>query len=587
MIVLNQNSFLKMLLYGAFFFISLAGYAGSEKEGILLNDMASRLSKKYNLPELDRIQKFDVNESWDSILIYTNKLIARKQTKEIVDYVHYYRALAFLRKELRKQALLEFGKISKTFPYFFKVELLKGEIYFEQEKFPLALQAFLSIDTSSAFQVKHVQLSAILQNIGNCYFYLKDYKRAEQYFLAALPKMDLKKNPNSMIYFYLDLANLYYDQYRDREAIFYFQKAYTLAKERGDIKLKQITAQNMAVIEENRGNYKESVAYHKEFETWKDSVNDQNKIYAVAQQEKKFALDQKQREVKLLQTEYKLKQTERNLYLIASLALVIILCFGIYLYRQNVKRSRIIYNQKQELDELNTMKDRLFSIVSHDLRSSVYALKNSNAALHLQIASGKLSEAESQLERNTSIATNTYNLLDNLLHWALLQTKGGYFKQENHRISMLLDQVAYNFQSLLLEKRITFENTVPKKVKAYIDAESMKIVFRNFMDNSIKFSDPGAHIEVSFVTENENSVTLSWRDTGKGMNEEIRLKLLSDTQQLTKKQHETEIGSGLGMNLCKSMIQKNAGSLDIRSELGKGTEFIVTLQKNTSDGTAN
>lgn len=578
---------LKMLLFGAFFSLVMQSHAQQNNRTLVLDDQLIALSTKYDLPALEKLLFFEKKNQWDSILIYTNRLSINEKAKGVKDYIHFFRGMALLRKRIEKPALKQFDLIAKSFPYYFKVEALKGEIYFESEQFEKALKAFLVVDTGSLFQSKHLNINAIVQNIGNCYFYLKQFDKAESYYLAAERFLNKNKNPEGEIHFYLDMANLYYEQYIDDKAIFYFEKAYNLAKEKGDFFTKQITAQNMAVIEENRKNFQKSVEYHKEYEQWHDSVTDQNKIYAVAQQEKKFAVDQKQRQVKLLQTENKLKQTERNLYLIASLALGIILAFGVYFFRQNLKRSKIILLQKQELDELNTMKDRLFSIVSHDLRSSVYALKNSNASLYDHITSGRFSEVENQLERNTSIATNTYNLLDNLLHWALLQTKGGYFKQENHRIGMLIEQVVYNFQSLLNEKQISFENQLPKKVKTYIDAESMKIVFRNFMDNSIKFSDSGAKIIVSFLDETDDTIRISWKDTGKGMSEETRLKLLSETEQLTKKEHEKEIGSGLGMNLCKSMIQKNGGSLDIRSELGKGTEFIITLQKSSLDGAAN
>jgi signal transduction histidine kinase len=587
MILSLPYSPLKMLLLGAFFSLSSFGFGKTHQDQRLLNDQVKLLSNEHRLPELKSILEFERRKHWDSILINSNKLLNKQITKQVVDYLHYYRGLAFLRKHVEHPAIKEFNAIDKAFPYYFKVEVLKGEIFLEKGQFDEALEAFLSIDTTDQFQLQHIKLIAILQNIGNCYFFKKEYKKAERYYLTALSKIESSNNPQGIIYFYIDLANLYYEQYKDKEAINYFQKAYQLANERGEYRLKMITSLNMAVIEENRGNYKESVRYHKEYEQWHDSVNDQNKIYEVAQKEKKFAVAQKQRQVKLLQTEYRLKQTERNLYLISSLALGIILVFGIILYRQNVKRSRIILLQKQELDELNSMKDRLFSIVSHDLRSSVYLLKDCNSALYTQLANGEVDKAMNQLERNTSVATNTYNLLDNLLHWALLQTKGGYFKMENHRLGMIVEQVAFNFQASLLENQLTFENHLPKTMKAYVDAELMKIVLRNLLDNSIKFSNPGGKVGIYPGEETSTSVQFIWKDTGRGMTEETRITLLSDTQKLTKKEHENEIGSGLGMNLCKSMILKNQGTLDIRSELGIGTEFIVTLQKKPVNGTAD
>lgn len=453
-----------------------------------------------------------------------------------------------------------------------------------KNQFDKAFIEISHIDTLNSFHTKNVNMEAVLHNIGLCYFNKGEYDKAEIYLTKAINYVNGQKDMLSLIYYNTELANVYYEQYLDDKALKHYKIAYDFSRKFGDFETKKFTAFNMAVFKENQQKFEEALIYRKEHENWKDSLSDQNKIYEVAALEKKQAVRRKQREVKLLQTENKLKQTERNLYLIASLALFIILVFGIYLFRQNTKRARIIFAQKQELDQLNKTKDQLFSIVSHDLRSSVYALKNSNNALLNHITSERYDEAAVQLEQNTSIATNTYNLLDNLLHWALLQTKGGYFKQELHRLGMLVDQVAYNFQSLLKEKQIEFENQLPKSCKAFIDAETIKIVLRNLMDNSIKFSDKNAKINVILLNETPTSIQFIWRDTGRGMQEETRQKLLSNSAQLTKKEHEKEIGSGLGMNLCISMIHKNGGTLDIQSQLGIGTDFIVTLQKIGLDG---
>ncbi|MNY09612.1 Sensor histidine kinase TodS [compost metagenome] len=218
------------------------------------------------------------------------------------------------------------------------------------------------------------------------------------------------------------------------------------------------------------------------------------------------------------------------------------------------------------------------------MRSSVHALRVSNTFLQEKLAAREYERLEDQLGQNSAIATNTYNMLDNLLHWALLQTQGGYFKQEEHRLSMLVDQVSYNFQGILQQKGIVFENKLPKSAKVFADAESLKIVLRNFMDNSIKFSEENAVISISLDSETNQQVRVIWEDNGKGMSESTRKKLLSDSVHLAKKDHEKIIGSGLGMNLCKSMLAKNGGTLDIWSELSVGTKMIVTLQKATANG---
>lgn len=571
----------RVLLCGALFFI--ASNATAQKDNPI-DRRATELAAKFKLPELKKTVRFFHKEQWDSVLVYSNLVLTKSRRSTVKDFAHYYRGFAFRKKGLSKFAFKEFNAVRPGFEFDFRVQILLGELHLEQQDIHKALSYFRRIDTTNLEYRETYNLDGLQHNMGLCYFFLGKFEEAEKYHLLAISGIEKRKDPNELIGSYMDLANVYYEQYLDGKAIYYFEKAYRISKDHGSFLLKQNAALNMAVVEENKGNASAALAYRKEYESWRDSLTDQNKIYEVAQLEKKFAVNQKQRQVKLLETENKLKQTELNMYLFAALALLIILAFGVYFYRLNLLRSRIILKQKQELDLLNAAKDQLFSIVSHDLRSSVHALKMSNTGLKEKVEKQEYQMLEEQLEQNSSIATNTYNMLDNLLHWALLQTEGGYFKQEEHRLGMIIDQVAYNFQGVLKQKNIQFENQLPKSVKVFVDAESLKIVLRNFMDNSIKFSNENSTITVVLKENSDQLVCFEWQDNGKGMSEETKMKLLSDSQQLTKKVHEKEIGSGLGMNLCKAMLLKNQGKLDIWSELNQGTKMIVTLQKGLVNG---
>ena len=164
----------------------------------------------------------------------------------------------------------------------------------------------------------------------------------------------------------MSLANLYYEQYKDTEAIYFFKKSYDLSKDTKDFDLKQQASKNMAVVEENRGNFKQALAYRKESEQWKDSLNNQNKIWAVADFEKKYAVAQKQKQISVLKVENELKNTQRNTMFFSTIGLLLLLTGGVYVYGQKVKNAKIILSQKEKLDELNATKDQLFSIVSHD-----------------------------------------------------------------------------------------------------------------------------------------------------------------------------------------------------------------------------
>ena len=188
------------------------------------------------------------------------------------------------------------------------------------------------------------------------------------------------------------------------------------------------------------------------------------------------------------------------------------------------------------------------------------------------------------MKKNSAIVNGAYGLLDNLLHWALSQTKQGYFEITATRLFFMVEQMAYNYKPLMLEKNIQFENKVLKKAIAFADQESLKLIIRNLLDNAIKFSNKDGIIKVYSRNEQEDYCDLIVEDTGMGMSNDTRLKLLEDTLLLSKKEHETVIGTGLGLQLCKTMIKKNNGKFSIESELGIGTKMIVSLPKKQDNG---
>lgn len=263
----------------------------------------------------------------------------------------------------------------------------------------------------------------------------------------------------------------------------------------------------------------------------------------------------------------------------STMGLLLLLSGGVYLYAQKVKNAKIILSQKIKLDELNATKDQLFSIVSHDLRSSVNALKTSNSKLTTSLETKNYSELDQLLHQNSAIANGAYSLLDNLLHWALLQTKQLYFHKDSVHLFSIVQQIEYNYKPLLLDKNIIFENSVSKNSFIFVDLDSLKIILRNLLDNAIKFSPENSKITFYTVETDTTFCQLVIQDNGLGMSQNTIEELLQDNELLAKKKNSEIIGTGLGMQLCKQMIKKNSGSLTIESELHTGTKMILLFPK--------
>ncbi|MFA9189830.1 tetratricopeptide repeat-containing sensor histidine kinase [Flavobacterium sp. FZUC8N2.13] len=527
-------------------------------------------------------QYFFLKKDWDSTLIYTTKQLSTNSNREIADYCHFFRGRIFHNKNLYKEAKEELLLISKAFEFSTFTTINLGTTSVELRDFKTAIVYYKKALQSPEIKNQPYSFAKIHEGLGNCYLFLEQYDKAEEHLLINLRS---KKNDQVHLYdAYNSLANLYYEQDKNVKALYFFEKAYFLSKEIKDVQIKNLASFNLAVYEENRGDYKKALIYRKEAEQWNDSLNNQNKIWAVADFEKKFAVAQKQKEIKVLEVENQLKNTQRNWLFFSAIILLILIVIGAYLYAQKTKNAKTILRQKNKLDELNTTKDQLFSIVSHDLRSSVNALKTSNSKLSATLETKNYEELNQLIIQNSSIANGAYSLLDNLLHWAMLQTKQLYFHKESVHLHSIVQQIEYNYKPLLLDKSISFENSVAKNCFIFVDLDSLKIVLRNLLDNAIKFSNKNGTIHFYTIENHTNFCQLVAEDTGIGMHQNTIDELLQENELLAKKNNSEIIGTGLGMQLCKQMIQKNGGSLSIESELNKGTKIMLSLPKTAQNG---
>lgn len=581
--MIKIRSFTSLIL----FFVSFPFFSQERQQNVVSLIDTEIKAKSLQFKErvnFDKAQTFFRGNNWDSTLVYSMKEMSNSTNIELIDYCHYFRGISFQEKKLLNESKKEFGKISQSFRFLFKVKMKLGEIALDQKEFKKALKYFQQIEKVSGKASEDMKKSIVLHNIGLCHLHLQEFHQSEKYLFESVKLQEIEKDTLMIISSYMDIANLYYTQYKDVQAIPYFQKAYFLSKKANSFNLKKTAAMNMAVVEENRKNFPLALTYRKEYETWKDSLNDQNKVWAIADLEKKFAVKQKQKEVNLLEAENKVKEAERNGFLLSSVLLLLMFGAGVYFYRQKIKNNKIILAQKNQLDELNATKDKLFSIVSHDLRSSVNALKTSNGKLIENLESRNFEELDGLLHNNTDIANGAYNLLDNLLNWALLQTKQAYFYQESLHLVSIVQHVEYNYKPLMLNKNIKYKNDVSATDYVFADMDSLKIIIRNLLDNAIKFSKENGTISIYTRPASDDFCFLVIEDSGSGMDASTREELLKDTVLLSKKKNDEAIGTGLGMQLCKSLIRKNGGKLDIESEENVGTKIIFALQKFKNHG---
>lgn len=242
---------------------------------------------------------------------------------------------------------------------------------------------------------------------------------------------------------------------------------------------------------------------------------------------------------------------------------------------------------KQELESTIESRDKLYSVIAHDLRSPLGSLKMMNNAILMMAEKEKVGdEVYEMLHMMNKTSEDLFLLLDNLLKW----TKNRLDKQALHRLPIgetISNEVDINgiilatagiYNPIARQKGVDFIfDGLDKELTGSADTEMLKTIVRNLISNAIKFSLPGGTITVSSRTEGK-FIVISVKDTGKGIKQEDQSKLLNPITHFTTYGTDNEKGSGLGLMLCKDFVELHGGKLWFESEEGKGSTFIFTLK---------
>lgn len=576
---------IKILLFLIFFFCRNLIFSQNNYDKLFERKIKVSYNEFKREINFNKAQRFFFEKKWDSVLVYSMKQLSTDKKNTVLDnYCYFFRGISFKEKKVFNEAKNSFKKISKNFEFNKTVKNNLGQIALEQSEFKKAISYFKEFENISETNYFNINKSFIYHNLGVCYLQLRDFNKAEIYLIKSTQLQESAKDTIALVGAYGDVATMYYEQYKDNLAIPFFEKAYEFSKKVKRYDLKQVATKNMAVVEENRKNFEKALTYRKEAEKWNDSITDQNKIWAVAEVEKKFAIKQKQEEIEVLEVKNEIRETQRNGLFIIAVLLLSIFGIGVYFYLQKIKTNKIILSQKENLDELNATKDKLFAIVSHDLRSSVNALKTSNTKLLKHLETKNYEQLDVLLHKNNAIANSSYNLLDNLLNWSQQQTNQLFFQQESLHLFSIIQQIEYNYKPIVAEKNIELNINIDKSIFVFMDLDSFKIILRNMLDNAIKFTNEKGTISIYSEKPNSDFIPLIIEDTGIGMSNEVVEELLQESAKLSKKNNKEIIGTGLGMQLCKSMLLKNGGKLNIESKIGLGTKFILFLPKEVTNG---
>jgi two-component system, sensor histidine kinase and response regulator len=496
-----------------------------------------------------------------------------------------------------------------------------------QEYFGKALQMAEKIGNNNAIYVLNTNLGLINTEKGNLNPALDHFIKAAETARTMGRKSDLTAS-------LLNQANVNYEIERLNDAVDILKSAEALAHELNDSKMLRNTYSIYTKVYDKMGKREESTKYFELFsaitvriqrEEMQKKEEEAQKLVSQATTRVKEVEAEKQatekelveRDMELVQKQRMLEQTEQitreqlmqinllnkerelqqaiishqnQMRIVYWTIILMILVFAAYIFYnyQEKKKANLLLQQKnieisrqnveiqqqtKQLRELNQLKDKLFSIISHDLRSPLSSLLTLlNLTQQGYFTEEGFKEVVDELSKNVGYTTE---LLENLLKWAQSQMQGLKVSPSPFKLVEVANSKLKLYDEQANNKGVTLKNQIDPQLEVFADSAMIELVFRNLIANAIKFCNQGSVVRVA-ATVSDNKALISVSDTGQGISSE-NLKKLFGREIFSTQGTANEKGTGLGLILCKDFVNLNKGEIWAKSVEGVGSEFFFTL----------
>ena len=228
------------------------------------------------------------------------------------------------------------------------------------------------------------------------------------------------------------------------------------------------------------------------------------------------------------------------------------------------------------LKEINATKDHLFSIISHDLKSPFNAILGYSDLIMQKSKRGDFKNMQRMASVLNTAVENSHTLLNNLLQWSRIQTGRITYNPAENNLQELVDGVIDLFELSVETKGQRLSKAIQPDLQGIFDCFMMETVVRNLITNAIKFTPSGGNIYIT-ATGNRENIEIIVEDTGKGISPGNLENILQPDVIVSTKGTNNERGTGLGLVLCRDFINRHHGTIDICSEIEKGTVVTVTI----------
>jgi signal transduction histidine kinase len=457
---------------------------------------------------------------------------------------------------------------------------VRGTIYDELQQYDTALFV-LQQSYQLAVQLKDKQsIANELTNIGLAYKHQHKTAAALQFFDSALSIFRTDNTPVDVYAaVYNNIGATHAQAGSFKKAAAAFDTSVLLAIQSSSLTIEMENYRNIADMYGQMKNFEKQVVFMKKYYTLKDSLFTTDNKNQLTQLEADYVLNKKNTEILKKDAAFTTQKSQRNIFIIITLTTLSLLTALAFFYNRIRKTNLLLQQkneqigeQKNELQTLNQVKDRLFSIISHDLRNPLVTLRS-----YLSLADNDSIAAEKkQLFKVQTMRAvmHTSDMLDNLLGWANVQIKNEDASIVPVNITDCVQDVVGNVQAQALQKQLIIHQQIDAAI-ALGDYDILSIALRNLLTNAIKFSPAHKSIYINSVRK-DSKVFVCVADEGIGVSEEQIACILSRQNNSTTGT-QGEKGSGLGLFLVTELLQKINATLRVQSEPGVRTSFTIEL----------
>jgi signal transduction histidine kinase/Flp pilus assembly protein TadD len=510
-----------------------------------------------------------------------------------------------------------------------------GSLYMLLEQYDKALDYSKKALTFRGDMNNPEGIAKSCNNVGIIYHKLKQPDSAFYYFYQALALCKNTHYQKGMVKAMSNIGSLYCEQNLEEKAARYLDTAYMISTRTGygfgiasaglnlashfkkngqlskaiyyyRIALSKIANTDYDEMLENvyqglfdcydsLGDYRTALQYHiLLLQTQKKLLSVEN-ARQLAELNISFDLERKEKDYRVLQADNELKESliKRNTtfiwLVVIALGFTIVLCLHIYnrlyakkkAHRQLEALNRTVTEQNgalallnTELEKANREKDKLFSIISHELRNPLYWFQNLSEVLSKKFREMPPEKVQKSLSALDESAKNSFHLMDNLLQWSRSKLNRIHPKKGEHDLRKLVADAADMYQTILRHKDIGFRNAIPDGVLIHADADLLSCVIRNLLSNAIKYTPASGNISVD-LNLTEDLATVIVADSGTGIPHADVNSVFSDNI-ISMDGLMQEKGSGIGLKLCKDFVELNGGVIWVESIPDLWTKFFFT-----------